>query len=75
MINGDDSITGFARTGGVYHKGLTKREEFAKNAMVGLLSNQFMIDDDSDTSIEWLVKTSVRISDVLIQELNKNKQL
>ena len=51
--------------------GLTKREEFAARAMIGLLSNHAMIDGDSKASIEWAAKTSVLLSDALISELNK----
>ena len=51
--------------------GLTKREEFAARAMIGLLSNAMLVGEDSKINIEWAAKTSVLLSDALISELNK----
>jgi len=47
--------------------GLTKREDFAKSAMIGLLSAVDLKDFDS----EELSQASVRIADELIKALNK----
>ncbi len=52
-------------------KSLTKREEFARSAMLGILSNDAMIDNTSDTSISWASITAVRFADALIAALNK----
>lgn len=48
--------------------GLTKREEFAKAAMIGLLSSQFKYEDLADYAIKARV-----MADLMIAELNKEK--
>lgn len=51
--------------------GLTKREEFAKTAMMGLLSNPSMIDSVTNLSIDWLADASILIADKILTDLEK----
>jgi len=64
-------MIGGAPTGYKNHKGLTKREHFAAMAMQGLLSNGAMIDGTDYSQIDWAVKSSVKIADALLAELEK----
>ena len=49
--------------------GLTKREEFAKTAMLGLLSNPSMIDSVTNMSIDFIVDASILIADKILTDL------
>lgn len=51
--------------------GLTKREEFAKTAMLGLLSNPSMM--DSVMSIDLMVDASILIADKILTDLEKQQ--
>ena len=51
--------------------GLTKREEFAKTAMMGLLSNPSMM--DSVMSIDLMVDASIFIADKILTDLEKQQ--
>ena len=51
--------------------GLTKREEFAKTAMMGLLSNPSMM--DSVMSIDLMVDASLLIADKILTDLEKQQ--
>jgi hypothetical protein len=51
--------------------GLTKREHFAGLAMKAILSNQAMIDEINDSSIDWVVKSAERVATALLAELDK----
>lgn len=51
--------------------GLTKREEFAKTAMLGLLSNPSMM--DSVMSIDLMVDASLLIADKILTDLEKQQ--
>ena len=53
--------------------GLTKREEFAKTAMMGLLSNPSMIDSVTNVSIDFIVDASILIADKILTDLEKQK--
>ena len=53
--------------------GLTKREEFAKTAMLGLLSNPSMIDSVTNVSIDFIVDASIFIADKILTDLEKQK--
>lgn len=53
--------------------GLTKREEFAKTAMMGLLSNPSMIDSVTNVSIDFIVDASILITDKILTDLEKQK--
>ncbi len=53
--------------------GLTKREDFAKTAMLGLLSNPSMIDSVTNLSIDWLADASILIADKILTDLEKQK--
>lgn len=71
MTDGNDTVNVITDETTMGQSGLTKREYFAAKAMIGLLSNNTMIANDSKNSIEWAAKTSVLLSDALISELNK----
>ncbi len=53
--------------------GLTKREEFAKTAMIGLLSNPSMIDSVTNVSIDFIVDASILIADKILTDLEKQQ--
>ena len=53
--------------------GLTKREEFAKTAMLGLLSNPYMIDSVTNVSIDFIVDASILIADKILTDLEKQQ--
>ena len=53
--------------------GLTKREEFAKTAMMGLLSNPSMIDSVTNMSIDFIVDASILIADKILTDLEKQQ--
>ena len=53
--------------------GLTKREEFAKTAMLGLLSNPSMIDSVTNLSIDFIVDASILIADKILTDLEKQQ--
>jgi len=53
--------------------GLTKREEFAKTAMMGLLSNHSMIDSVTNMSIDFIVDASILIADKILTDLEKQQ--
>ena len=53
--------------------GLTKREEFAKTAMMGLLSNPYMIDSVTNMSIDFIVDASILIADKILTDLEKQQ--
>ena len=53
--------------------GLTKREEFAKTAMMGLLSNPYMIDSVTNPSIDFIVDASILIADKILTDLEKQQ--
>ena len=53
--------------------GLTKREEFAKTAMMGLLSNPYMIDSVTNVSIDFIVDASILIADKILTDLEKQQ--
>ncbi|AUR84280.1 hypothetical protein NVP1052A_51 [Vibrio phage 1.052.A._10N.286.46.C3] len=65
----DEQIDAIER-GGFYH-GMTKREEFAKAAMVAILSNPSLFDCVTVTQVDWLVKSSAVIADAQLKELEK----
>jgi hypothetical protein len=51
------------------NNGLTKREYFAAMALQGVLANK----SAHERTIEMITKSSVRLADALIEELNKTK--
>ena len=53
--------------------GLTKREEFAKTAMMGLLSNPSMMDSVTNVSIDFIVDASILIADKILTDLEKQQ--
>ena len=53
--------------------GLTKREEFAKTAMLGLLSNPYMIDSVTNMSIDYIADASILIADKILTDLEKQQ--
>ena len=53
--------------------GLTKREEFAKTAMLGFLSNPSMIDSVTNMSIDFIVDASILIADKILTDLEKQQ--
>ena len=53
--------------------GLTKREEFAKTAMLGLLSNPSMIDSVTNPAFDFIVEASIRIADKILIDLEKQQ--
>lgn len=69
--NGNDPAYPLAfnpQKGDYWNEGLTKREDFAKAAMVGILSNWC-----SDTGYDrnWIAGESARLADALISALNE----
>jgi hypothetical protein len=60
--------------GTYYANGLTKCEHFAGLAMQAILSNQAMIDEINDSSIDWVVKSAERVATALLAELDKVQQ-
>jgi len=67
MTNGDDQA--FLEEG-PYSKGLTKREEFTKAAMVGILSNRSLIDSLGGNDPKWIGEHAVRVAEATIAALN-----
>ena len=53
--------------------GLTKREEFVKAAMHGLLANPTMIDGATRAQCEWLALASIEMADIQLTALDKAK--
>lgn len=52
--------------------GLTKREYIAALAMSGMFSAQFKVDLDQDKRERLLVRSAVRLTDMLLNELEEN---
>ena len=68
----DNGNTGaFAVSKYMYQPGLTKREYFAGLAMQGLATKK---PSDHEDDITRIVRTSVLLSDALLEELEKTKQ-
>ena len=54
-------------------QGLTKREEFAKCAMMAILSNQGMIDILNANTIQWVNELAVATADGQLKALEETK--
>lgn len=66
------SCVGYAFNGDSYHQlGLTIREYFAAQAMVGLLSNPAQIDT---TNYKWVAEHAVGYANALIEALAKKEK-
>lgn len=55
---------------GPYSQGLTKREEFTKAAMVGILSNRGLIDSLEGKTPQWIGERALRVAEATIAALN-----
>lgn len=66
MTNPNDPINPIYNEGYLVKEGLSKREYFAAQAMIGLLANNYSILSDIPTE-------SVELADKLIEELNKTE--
>lgn len=58
------------RTGWAPSFGITIREEFAKAAMVGILSNRSLIDSLEGRAPQWIGEQAVRVAEATIAALN-----
>lgn len=67
--NGNESAyPTFETNPDTYHGGLTKREEFAKAAMQGILAGR---NHEADLQDEVLVRWAIEIADELLKQLEK----
>lgn len=53
--------------------GLTKREEFVRSAMIGILSNPHVHWGDMNTSPKGIAGVAVDVADAVLAELEKSK--
>lgn len=54
-----------------YSNGMSLRQYYAGQAMMGIMSNGNMIDNDKSQSVIWASSLAVRCADALIAELEK----
>ncbi len=71
MTNPDDAVYGHGAENR-HCCGLSKREEFAKAAMIGIMFWDATVNEKHDTGkIEELANSAVKMADALITALNK----
>lgn len=68
MKNADKPARPFATRTSAY-SGMSKREKLVESAMVALLSNPAMIDGLDPSQMDWLVDSSFKVADAILNRL------
>lgn len=58
----------------IKENGMTLRDYFANSAMQGLISNQAIVDDVSNSVPEWIATRSYLIADEMLKQRELQKQ-
>lgn len=73
MKNADKPAMPVVRSAYTYH-GMSKREKLVESAMVALLSNPAMIDGLHPSQIDWLVDSSIKVADRILDTLETQNE-